>query len=153
MRTGRRRAQRRCAVPQKLYWSIHGRPTGSDAHVRSTRRAAQFLPNPCYTISYVLVEPKNPADVRKIKQQVAALGYLALTEDEFMQRTSNFYIYQTGGGTNMLIMTLISFIVGLSISGQTFYTFFLENLERTLLHHWCFSRYWVFGRRVSAARE
>ena len=27
-------------------------------------------------------------------------------------------------------MTIISFLVGLSISGQTFYTFILENLER-----------------------
>jgi putative ABC transport system permease protein len=27
-------------------------------------------------------------------------------------------------------MTVISFIVGLSISGQTFYTFILENLEK-----------------------
>ena len=27
-------------------------------------------------------------------------------------------------------MTIISFIVGLSISGQTFYTFILENLEK-----------------------
>ena len=39
-------------------------------------------------------------------------------------------MYHTGMGTNMLIMTVISFIVGLSISGQTFYTFILENLER-----------------------
>ena len=30
----------------------------------------------------------------------------------------------------MLLMTVISFIVGLSISGQTFYTFILENLEK-----------------------
>jgi putative ABC transport system permease protein len=37
--------------------------------------------------------------------------------------------YKTGIGTNTLIMTVISFIVGLSISGQTFYTFVLENLE------------------------
>ena len=47
-----------------------------------------------------------------------------------MQRTADFFVYQTGGGTNMLIMMLISFIVGLSLSGQTFYTFILENLER-----------------------
>ena len=47
-----------------------------------------------------------------------------------MNKISAFYIYQTGGGTNILIMTAISFIVGLSISGQTFYTFILENLER-----------------------
>jgi putative ABC transport system permease protein len=39
-------------------------------------------------------------------------------------------MYQTGVGTNILIMTVIGFIVGLSISGQTFYTFILENLER-----------------------
>jgi putative ABC transport system permease protein len=39
-------------------------------------------------------------------------------------------MYQTGLGTNVLLMAVISFIVGLSISGQTFYTFILENLER-----------------------
>jgi putative ABC transport system permease protein len=33
-------------------------------------------------------------------------------------------------GTNLLIMTVMSFIVGLSISGQTFYTFVLENLDK-----------------------
>jgi len=93
-------------------------------------RAIQYIPSPRYTISYVLVEPKSPSDVAAIKQQVAALGYLAITQQEFMQRITNFYVYRTGMGTNILIMTIISFIVGLSISGQTFYTFILENLER-----------------------
>lgn len=93
-------------------------------------RALQYLPNPRFTISYVLVEPKTPADVARIKQQVSALGYLALTRQEFIDRISDFYKYQTGIGTNILIMTVMSFIVGLSISGQTFYTFVLENLEK-----------------------
>jgi putative ABC transport system permease protein len=93
-------------------------------------RALQYLPNPRFTISYVLVEPKSLRDVTQIKQQVRALGYLAVTKHEFVDRISNFYIYQTGFGTNMLIMTVMSFIVGLSISGQTFYTFVLENLEK-----------------------
>jgi len=105
---------------------LYGTPTLYTTY----ERAAEFLPNPRYTISYVLVEPKSAADVQKIKEQVQALGYLALTKGEFMQRTADFFIYQTGGGTNMLIMTTISFLVGLSISGQTFYTFILENLER-----------------------
>jgi putative ABC transport system permease protein len=39
-------------------------------------------------------------------------------------------MFQTGLGTNVLIMTVVSFIVGLSISGQTFYTFVLENIEK-----------------------
>lgn len=105
---------------------LYGTPTLYTTY----ERASQFLPNPRYTISYVLVEPKTLADVGKIKKQVESLGYLALTKHEFMQRTADFFIYQTGGGTNMLIMTMISFLVGLSISGQTFYTFILENLER-----------------------
>jgi putative ABC transport system permease protein len=93
-------------------------------------RVLQYLPTPRFTISYVLVEPKSPADVARIKQQVQALGYLALTKEEFIDRISNFYKYQTGVGTNILIMTVMSFIVGLSVSGQTFYTFVLENLDR-----------------------
>ncbi|HUY14567.1 MAG TPA: ABC transporter permease [Terriglobia bacterium] len=93
-------------------------------------RAIQYIPNPRYTISYVLVEPKSASDIPEIKRQVQALGYLALTKDEFIQKTSDFYVYQTAFGINLSIMTLISFIVGLSVSGQTFYTFILENLER-----------------------
>jgi putative ABC transport system permease protein len=93
-------------------------------------RCLQYIPNTRFTISYLLVEPKSPRDVANIKKHVAASGYLALTQDEFMQKISNFYVYQTGLGTNMFLMTAISFIVGLSISGQTFYTFILENLEK-----------------------
>jgi putative ABC transport system permease protein len=94
------------------------------------KRALQYLPNPRFTTAYVLVEPKSAGDVIRIKQQAEALGYLALTKDEFIDRISHFYIYQTGMGTNLLIMTVMSFIVGLSISGQTFYTFVLENLDK-----------------------
>lgn len=94
------------------------------------QRALQYIPNPRFTISYVLVEPKSPADVPNIKREVQALGYMALTKDDFVDRISAFYKYQTGVGMNILIMTIMSFVVGLSISGQTFYTFVLENLEK-----------------------
>jgi putative ABC transport system permease protein len=93
-------------------------------------RAIEYLPTTRFTISYVLAQPKNAAAVAGIKQQVAKLGYVALTKDEFNQQISDFYTYKTGIGTNILLMTVISFIVGLSISGQTFYTFILENLEK-----------------------
>jgi putative ABC transport system permease protein len=92
-------------------------------------RAIQYIPSMRYTTSYILVEPKSKADIPAIKQQVAQLGYVALTNDELQQGISNYLKYQTGIGTNTLLMTVISFIVGLSISGQTFYTFILENLE------------------------
>jgi len=93
-------------------------------------RAVQYIPSMRYTISYILVQPKSPAAIPSIKREVARLGYDALTQEDFMARTSVFYKYQTGLGTNILLMTAISFLVGLSISGQTFYTFILENLDK-----------------------
>jgi len=93
-------------------------------------RAKQYIPSTRFTISYVLADAKTVAAIPAIKKEVAKLGYLALTSDEFKQRIANYYVYQTGIGTNILLMTVISFIVGLSISGQTFYTFILENVDK-----------------------
>ncbi|MEI7707246.1 MAG: ABC transporter permease [Chlorobium sp.] len=93
-------------------------------------RAITYIPSMRFTTSYVLIEPKSEADIPFIQQQVKKLGYQALTRDQFVGKISDFYTYQTGMGMNVLMMTAISFIVGLSISGQTFYTFILENMER-----------------------
>ncbi len=93
-------------------------------------RAIQYIPNPRFTISYLLVEPKKESDIPSIQKQVQALGYLALTREQFEDKISDFYMFQTSLGMNILIMTVISFVVGLSISGQTFYTFILENLDK-----------------------
>jgi len=93
-------------------------------------RALVYIPNPRFTLSYVLVEPKSVDQIPQIQAEVARLGYRALTAKEFVHQITQFYVYKTGLGTNILIMTVISFLVGLSISGQTFYTFILENLER-----------------------
>lgn len=93
-------------------------------------RAITYIPSARYTLSYVLIEPKSEAAIPQIQKQVASLGYEALTRDEFTQKIKNFYKFQTGLGINVFLMTVISFIVGLSISGQTFYSFVIENLEK-----------------------
>jgi len=93
-------------------------------------RAVQYIPSTRFTTAYILVEPKSAADIPHIKAQVHSLGYVALTADEFVSKIGRWYTFQTGGGMNMLMMAAISFIVGLSISGQTFYTFILENEEK-----------------------
>jgi putative ABC transport system permease protein len=76
----------------------------------------------------------GPAEKRRrrggYQAEVAKLGYVAFTKDEFNSGIADYYIYKTGVGTNILLMTIISFIVGLAISGQTFYTFIIENLEK-----------------------
>ncbi len=92
-------------------------------------RATQDLPSTRYLISYILVQPKSTQDIAAIERQVKNLGYLALTDQQFVARNDQYYEFQTGMGTNILIMTLISFLVGLSIAGETFYMFVLDNLE------------------------
>ncbi len=93
-------------------------------------KAIQYIPSTRFTIAFILIEPKSSDAIPHIQNQVKRLGYEALTEEEFMQKISNYYKYKTGLGTNIFIMTIVSFLVGLSISGQTFYTFILENLEK-----------------------
>ncbi len=93
-------------------------------------RAIQYIPSMRYTLSFVLVEPTGADGVARIKQGVESLGYVARTEQEFADEIQRFYMWRTGMGMNILIMTIVSFIVGLSLSGQTFYTFTLENLDK-----------------------
>ncbi len=93
-------------------------------------RALQYIPQTQFSVSYVLVEPKSKADIPRIEAAVAKLGYLALTKAEFDRKISDFYTFQTGIGVNIMLMSVISFVVGLSISGQTFYTFVLENIDK-----------------------
>lgn len=93
-------------------------------------RAIQYIPSMRYTISFILIEPQNSAAIPHIKQEIARLGYDTATEQGFIDKITHWYMFNTGMGANLLLMTAISFIVGLSISGQTFYTFVLENLEK-----------------------
>lgn len=93
-------------------------------------RAVQTLPGSRFTTTFILAEVKDAAGLRALRQATSRLGYLTLTREEFVERIADFYKYRTGIGTNILLMTVISFIVGLSISGQTFYTFILENLDK-----------------------
>jgi hypothetical protein len=79
-----------------------------------------------------LLRPGRAREPRgRVQYQAKSAGARlpGIDKDEFVDRITAFYIYQTGVGTNILIMTVMTFIVGLSISGQTFYTFVLENLE------------------------
>ncbi|MDE2372172.1 MAG: ABC transporter permease [Burkholderiales bacterium] len=93
-------------------------------------RAKEYIPTTRFTISYVLAKPTSAAAIAHIKSEVAKLGYVAHTSDEFEDEITEFLVYRTGVGTNILLMTVISFLVGLSISGQTFYSFILENIEK-----------------------
>jgi len=114
------------AIAESPIGGLFGTPTFYTTYTR----AIATLPTTRFTISYILANPKNDLEITSIKKQVKNLGYKAVTQQEFIDMNTNYYLFKTGMGTNILIMTLISFIVGLSVAGQTFYTFVLENLDK-----------------------
>jgi len=73
---------------------------GCRRSIRPQPRANRIIPTTRSPSPYVL--PKQRAMRRAgIKQQVAKLGYVALTKDEFNKQITNFYTYKTGIGTNI----------------------------------------------------
>jgi putative ABC transport system permease protein len=79
-------------------------------------RAVQYIPSMRYTMSFVLVEPQSAAAIPHIQEEVERLGYDVRTEQGLIDRITNWYVFRTGMGMNLLLMTAISFVVGLSIS-------------------------------------
>src|SRR6185312_11681534 len=57
-------------------------------------------------------------------------GLKARTADEFFWDTINYYAKYTGIPINFGITTILGFMVGTAIAGQTFYNFTLENLKQ-----------------------
>lgn len=114
------------AIAKAALSGIYGTPTLYTTY----SRAVSTLPTTRFTSSYIILEPKSTQSIPQIKEQVDKLGYMALTEKEFINKNIAYSVFKTGFGTNILLMMLISFAVGLSIAGQTFYTFVLENLEK-----------------------
>src|SRR5262249_24763965 len=64
---------------------------------------------------------------RRIHEQT---GLQALTRDEFAWKTIRYFLGSTGIPVNFGITIVLGFIVGVAISGQTFYLFTVENLKQ-----------------------
>ena len=92
--------------------------------------ATQFIARERKQLSFVVGAPVagvTPAEAcRRIK---AATGFEALTYDQFVWQTINYYMANTGIPVNFGITIVLGFIVGAAIAGQTFYLFTLENLR------------------------
>jgi putative ABC transport system permease protein len=94
-------------------------------------QAAHYLPPDRKTVSAILVQGRPSVPVPDLCQRIQAqTGLLALTRDEFAGRTIDHYLSRTGLLANFGTTVLLGFLVGIAISGQTFYTFTVENLAQ-----------------------
>jgi putative ABC transport system permease protein len=94
-------------------------------------QAIQFIPRERKVLTFVLAQ--NEPDVsaeevcKRIEQQT---GLQALTRNEFINVTINYYMTHTGIPINFLTTIILGFVVGVAVAGQTFYLFTVENLRQ-----------------------
>ena len=79
-------------------------------------------------LSFVLVEPApGVTDIEAARRIERETGLRAYTRDEFMWSTIWWFVANTGIPINIALIVFIGFVVGVAVSGQTFYSFVLEN--------------------------
>ncbi len=92
-------------------------------------RAVEMAPKRRKNLSFILVKPQEgitPQELaRTIERQTELKAY---TSDEFATSTINWLFKNTGIPISFGTTILLGFIVGIAVSGQTFYAFILENL-------------------------
>jgi putative ABC transport system permease protein len=98
-----------------------------------TRRsqAAHYLPPERRTVSAILAQPQQGQTSDEVCARIqASTGLLALTQEQFAWLTIDHYLRRTGILLNFGTTVLLGFMVGVAISGQSFYTFTVENLPQ-----------------------
>jgi len=92
-------------------------------------RAMEMAPKRRKNLSFILVKPQEnltPTELaRTIEKETDLRAY---TSDEFSESTIRWLFKNTGIPASFGMTILLGFVVGIAVSGQTFYAFILENL-------------------------
>jgi putative ABC transport system permease protein len=92
--------------------------------------ALQYAPKTRKMLSIVLAEPAKGWTATQAARAIEHDTQLkAYTEAEFNKATVKWFFLNTGIPASFGTTIILGFIVGIAISGQTFYSFVLENLR------------------------
>ena len=104
--------------------------TGGPFVFTTYERAVEYVPSQRKLLTFVLAAPAAGIEPQELAHRIAAATSLAAyTNDEFMWSTVWWYVKNTAIPINVGLIVGIGFIIGTVISGQTFYSFVLENLR------------------------
>ena len=93
-------------------------------------RATTFSPQQRKMLSFVVAKAKPGQELPALCTRIHQLtGLNAYTPDEFKKLTFLYFLKYTGMPINFLKAVALGFIVGITIAGQTFYNFTLDNLR------------------------
>lgn len=93
-------------------------------------RARLMAPPERRTVSFVLAGLAEGASLDSVRSRLAEqTGLAAYTRRGFGWRTIGYYLRNTGIPVNFGVTVLLGCVVGVAITGQTFYLFILDNLK------------------------
>ena len=111
----------------RTYRSFTGGPF---VYTTYDRAVSEYAPPQRKLLSFVLAGPAPGVAPAEMAARIRAeTGLGAFTEKDLQWSTILWYIRNTGIPINVGTIVLIGFVIGTAISGQTFYSFVLENLR------------------------
>ena len=82
------------------------------------------------TTSYVLVKVRPGSSIADVARRIGEIpGLKAITGDQFAAITMDYVLQKTGILVNFGITIALGFLIGVLVSGQTLYTFMLDNMK------------------------
>lgn len=92
-------------------------------------RALEIVPKTRRNLSFIVVQPLPGTDESQLTKRIESdTGLRAYTHDDFFWSTIWWFVRNTGIPISFGITIVLGFVVGVAVSGQTFYSFILENL-------------------------
>lgn len=93
-------------------------------------KAMEIVPPVRKNVGFILVKNQHDVDPEVLVKRIEAQTDLrAFTQDQFFWSTIRWYFINSGIPVSFGTMIVLGFIVGISVSGQTFYMFILENMR------------------------
>jgi putative ABC transport system permease protein len=93
--------------------------------------ATAFVPPERDVLTYVLAHSSPGADPIQVCHNIEHQTRLqALTPDQFFWKTIRYYLTATGIPINFGMTVTLGFLIGATVTGQTFYLFTVENLKQ-----------------------
>lgn len=93
-------------------------------------RATSFVPKERKLLSFVLVKAAPGVDVESLRRRIEiSTGLAALTNQQFKDKTVDYFVKNTGIPINFGIAVGLGFLIGTVITGFMFYNFTLDNLR------------------------
>lgn len=93
-------------------------------------RATAFAPQERKLMSFVAAKAAPDRNVAEVCARIEKVtGLKAYTCDEFKRLTFIYFLKYTGMPINFLTAVALGFVVGITVAGQTFYNFTLDNLR------------------------